>query len=189
MDKHSGKKKRKRSHTEDSDSKKKPKKTHNKSNTTDGKDNLVTPQQEYAYSMPSVNHIGNKDVRARMRAKLHAISRAEKKKRKEKRKKEREELGDAAPPPQVPRTLDNTREPDETTVKQDDVEIKEDTAVDEFADYFDNKTTPKIMITTSPNLYNKGRVTLPFIKDLIAAIPNSTYRKRRNFTLKQIIEY
>ena len=49
---------------------------------------------------------------------------------------EEEELGDKAPPRQVPRTLDNTRDPDETVVGPEDAEILEDERTDEFSDYF-----------------------------------------------------
>jgi len=113
----------------------------------------------------------------------------EKRKRKEKRRKEIETLGDAAPPPKQQRTLENTREADDTMVQPQDEEVKEDTAVDEFADYFANKTTPKLLVTTSPKTHRRARETGPFIKDLVSIFPNMTYRKRKNFTLKEIVQY
>jgi hypothetical protein len=54
-----------------------------------------------------------------------------------------------APPKKIPRTLENTREADETIVNPLDEEVLEDEAEDEFSNYFDGKVTPKILITTS----------------------------------------
>ena len=50
---------------------------------------------------------------------------------------------------QQPKTLDNQREHDLTTVEADDEEALEDEASDEFAPYFNRSTSPKIFITTS----------------------------------------
>lgn len=47
----------------------------------------------------------------------------EKRKRREVRTKEREKLGDNAPPKQVPKTIENTREPDATYVDIADEEV------------------------------------------------------------------
>jgi ribosome production factor 1 len=47
----------------------------------------------------------------------------------------------------VPKTLDNTREADETMVDNDD-EVAQDEAMDELASYFSGKT-PKILVTSS----------------------------------------
>ena len=63
--------------------------------------------------------------------------------------KEAELLGEDAPPKQIPRTIENTREPDETTVREDDLEVKEDEDVDEFSSYFRCEREPKLLITTS----------------------------------------
>lgn len=48
----------------------------------------------------------------------------------------------------MPNTLENTREFDETIVEEDE-EVAADEATDEFAEYFQNGLTPKILITTS----------------------------------------
>jgi len=87
------------------------------------------------------------------------------------------------------RTLDNTREPDDTFVVANDEEVQLDTAVDEFSDYFANKTTPKILITTSRNYDRKGKLTVPFIKDLVKMIPNMIYRPRKNYKLKDVVDF
>lgn len=47
----------------------------------------------------------------------------------------------------VPKTIDNTREKEDTFV-EDDEEVAEEEATDEFAQYFSGKA-PKILITTS----------------------------------------
>jgi len=99
------------------------------------------------------------------------------------------ELGDKAPPLPKQRTLDNTREPDDTMVAENDEEVIQDTNVDEFADYFLNKTTPKILITTSMNFDRKGKLTLPFIRDLVRVFPNMRYRRRKNYKLTEIVEF
>uniref|UniRef100_A0A6B2L9U3 Brix domain-containing protein n=1 Tax=Arcella intermedia TaxID=1963864 RepID=A0A6B2L9U3_9EUKA len=113
----------------------------------------------------------------------------EKRKRRERRQKEREQLGDAAPPPPPQRTLDNTREPDDTFVQPDDEELKNDTAVDEFAEFFLNKGMPKILITTSPHRNKRGKETMSFVEDLLKMFPNMTFRERRNYALKEIVDY
>jgi len=66
--------------------------------------------------------------------------------KKERRKKNKAELGDEAPK-KVTRTLENTREFDETIVKPDDEEVLQDEATDEFASFF-NGEAPKLAITT-----------------------------------------
>ena len=78
-----------------------------------------------------------------------------KKKAKAERARQIEELGEAAPPKQIPRTIENTRIADETAVLPNDVEILGDEADDEFAEYYRNEKKPKIMITTRPKCSKK----------------------------------
>lgn len=69
-------------------------------------------------------------------------------------------MGDKAPPKLVPRTLENTREEDVTTVEvktdgakealQDD-EVDWDIANDEFKDFFERSYEPKVLITSGDN--------------------------------------
>ncbi len=54
-----------------------------------------------------------------------------------------------APPRNKQKTLENTREKDETIVAADDEEVKADEAMDEFASYFSGEKVPKVLITTS----------------------------------------
>ena len=74
-----------------------------------------------------------------------------KKEAQQQRKKEAEALGDKAPPKQVPRTIENTREYDATTVDVDDEEVQFDITHDEYESYFSKTYEPKILITSSDN--------------------------------------
>ena len=49
-------------------------------------------------------------------------------------------------PKTVPRTLENTREPEETIVLPDDDEVLQDEKTDELADVFDRKIATKVLI-------------------------------------------
>ena len=66
-----------------------------------------------------------------------------------KRKKEAEALGDKAPPKQVPRTIESTREHDITTVDPEDEEVQFDISHDEYESYFSKIYEPKILITSA----------------------------------------
>ncbi|XP_042320259.1 ribosome production factor 1 [Sceloporus undulatus] len=103
---------------------------------------------------------------------------------KKKRKKEREALGDKAPPKPIPKTIENQRVYDETTVDPNDEEVTLDEATDEFAPYFNRQTVPKILITTSDR--PRGR-TVRFCEQLSTCIPNSHVYYRRGLALKRII--
>lgn len=110
----------------------------------------------------------------------------EKKKLREKRKREQDSLGENAPPKQIPRTLDNTREADETMVAPDDEETLTDEKLDEFSDYYADGRTPKLLITSSVFAHME---TLEFIDQLIDIFPNSHFYKRGTFSLKKIVQY
>ena len=66
--------------------------------------------------------IRNKQKRVATFAKFAKQGEKEQKKERKKRQKEAEELGEEAAPRKAQRTLDNTREPDETVVQPDDAE-------------------------------------------------------------------
>lgn len=115
-----------------------------------------------------------------------SLKRKEKREARAKRQRETAELGEEVAPRKQPRTLDNTREADETVVKADDVEVTKDEEEDEFAPYFLHGKKPKIMITTQ----NKASSpTYQFIKDLIDTLPNAYYYKRGMFELKKICKW
>ena len=127
--------------------------------------------------------IGNKHKRQEQ----YALYKKEKAKRKrakhEQAKKLEEELGAAAPPKQVPRTQDNTREVDDTVVAADDDEVQLDEQADAFEQYFSGTKDPKIMITTRPRPSKK---IFEFIGDLLDLLPNAFYYPRKKFHVKEI---
>ena len=51
-------------------------------------------------------------------------------------------------PLKQPRTIENLRVKDETYIKEQDNEVMKDEAIDEFAEYFNEKKTPKLLVTT-----------------------------------------
>lgn len=75
------------------------------------------------------------------------------------RRKEAEALGDNAPPKQIPRTIENTRENDITTVDEEDEEVIFDISHDEYESYFSKTYEPKILITSSDNPHSVRNYT------------------------------
>lgn len=84
------------------------------------------------------------------------------------------------------RTLDNMRTPDVTMVTHEDQEVFEDEENDEFAQYFNSTVTPKVIITTAqsptPGLIH-------FVKEMLGVFPNSEFRPRKAFALKDICKW
>ncbi|PIA39044.1 hypothetical protein AQUCO_02700308v1 [Aquilegia coerulea] len=137
--------------------------------------------------LPSL--IKNKQKRSAVHAKL----KHEKKKEKKKKSKAREaaerralELGEEPPPKPVPRTIENTREADETVCRPDDEELFAGNDADEFSSILKREATPKILITTCRFNSSRGPA---FIKELLSVIPNAHYYKRGTYDLKKIVEY
>ncbi|KAJ1654669.1 Ribosome production factor 1 [Dispira simplex] len=85
----------------------------------------------------------------------------------------------------VPKTLENTREYDETYVEDGDMEVEEEEEQDEFAQYF-NGQSPKILLTTSKIA---SKASKSFATDLLTVFPNSRYVRRGKYRIQQIIEY
>eukprot|EP00941_MAST-03F_sp_MAST-3F-sp1_P001258 g1258.t1 len=134
----------------------------------------------------NTSRIANKCKRTQVYAKVKKKRVLEKKARREKRKREADELGDEAPAKQVPKTLDNTREADETVVTPEEHEVIEDEASDEFSDYFLKGKEPKLMITTRPK---PSAELYKFIRELLVLFPNAFYYKRGKFNVKEICQY
>ncbi|XP_040263873.1 ribosome production factor 1 [Bufo bufo] len=180
--------------SESGDSKKRKKSKSNKPEEKDAASGISQQpgpsggeQQQPASHFPptfSVSEIKNKQRRQFMFMKLKMERRKEKLALRKKRKKEREALGDKAPPKAVPKTIENQRVPDETTVDPEDEEVAYDEATDEFAPYFNRQTAPKILITTSDR--PRGR-SVRFTEQLNSIIPNSHVYYRRGLALKKII--
>lgn len=89
-----------------------------------------------------------------------------------------------APAKQIPRTLENTREVDETTLQPDDEEVELDDLTDEFASYFAKEYVPKILITT----VDKPRTsTIKFCRELELVLPNAEFRYRNYAHIKKTL--
>ncbi|XP_007421442.1 ribosome production factor 1 isoform X2 [Python bivittatus] len=146
--------------------------------------NPAEPSQAVFPPSFSVSEIKNKQRRHFMFLRWKQQQKKEKLALKKKRKKEREALGDKAPPKPEPKTIENQRVYDETTVDPNDEEVTLDEATDEFAPYFNRQTVPKILITTSDR--PRGR-TVRFCEQLSTCIPNSHVYYRRGLALKKII--
>uniref|UniRef100_A0A3B3DRP6 Ribosome production factor 1 n=1 Tax=Oryzias melastigma TaxID=30732 RepID=A0A3B3DRP6_ORYME len=132
----------------------------------------------------SVSEIKNKQRRHMMFTKLKQEKRKQKLQLRKKRKKERAALGDKAPPKEVPKTIENQRVFDETTVDPEDEEIAFDEGTDEFSAYFNGLTNPQVLITTSDRPRGK---TVRFCEQLASVIPNAHVYYRRGLALKRII--
>ncbi|KAG8132584.1 putative Ribosome production factor 1-like protein [Naja naja] len=146
--------------------------------------NPAEPSQAAFPPTFSVSEIKNKQRRHFMFLRWKQQQKKEKLALKKKKKKEREALGDKAPPKPEPKTIENQRVYDETTVDPNDEEVTLDDATDEFAPYFNRQTVPKILITTSDR--PRGR-TVRFCEQLSTCIPNSHVYYRRGLALKKII--
>ncbi|KAG8262918.1 hypothetical protein J6590_043905 [Homalodisca vitripennis] len=104
-------------------------------------------------------------------------------------RKKRKQEGQA---PGIPRTIENTREPDATIldpkVEENEERIEEmniDIQNDEFQSYFQNDYEPKVLITYSDNPLSKTRA---FGVELGRVIPNSLTRYRQRCSIKKIIK-
>lgn len=136
--------------------------------------------------MKNPSKIRNKVKRQEIYAKYKQQKKKVQKKLREEKLKEIEELGDAAPPKQIPKTIENMREYDSTTVHENDEEIAGDEHDDEFAVYYNNSKTPKLMITTRPNCSKK---LFPLIGDIMQMIPNAFYYPRGKLTVKEMVNF
>ncbi|XP_061682341.1 ribosome production factor 1 [Syngnathoides biaculeatus] len=132
----------------------------------------------------SLAEIKNKQRRHIMFMKLKQEKRKKKLELKKKRKRQEKILGHKAPPKQAPKTIENQRVYDETTVDPEDEEVAFDEATDEFSAYFNGLTNPKVLITTSDR--PRGR-TVRFCEQLATVIPNAHVYYRRGLALKRII--
>lgn len=137
--------------------------------------------------LPSV--IKNKEKRSKVYASLKRDKRSEKRKQakaREAAEKRALELGEELPPKKIPRTIENTREPDETVCKPNDAELFAANDADEFSKILKQEMVPKILITTCRFNSTRGPA---FIQELLTIIPNAHYYKRGTHELKKIVEY
>merc|ERR1711865_730507 len=135
----------------------------------------------------AISRVRNKCKRTQLYQEAKHVAKKHASKVRRKRQKEHALLGDDAPPKQEPRTLDNTREADDTVVDGDDEEVAGDENMDEFASYFNSDIPPKIMITS--NFAKRPSVFChTFIDDLKGVFPNSAYYKRGTHEVKKIVK-
>ncbi|XP_057958123.1 uncharacterized protein LOC131150996 [Malania oleifera] len=137
--------------------------------------------------LPSM--IKNKEKRSIVHGKLKHEKKLEKRKKAKVRdaaEKMALELGEEPPPKQIPRTIENTREFDETVCRPDDEELFAGNDADEFSSVLNGERTPKILITTCRFNSSRGPA---FISELLSVIPNAHYYKRGTYDLKKIVEY
>ncbi|KAF8821097.1 putative IMP4 family U3 small nucleolar ribonucleoprotein (snoRNP) [Cardiosporidium cionae] len=87
---------------------------------------------------------------------------------------------------QVPFSIESLKKPDETRVSQEDQEIDEENATDEFSEYFSGKKAPKLMVSTSRRPSAKLH---DFLTELMLIIPNIFYYKRGPNSIKDLSKY
>ena len=134
--------------------------------------------------------IRNKQRRSELYGKLkHERAVAKKKRRETRQKAEAEaiEAGETPEPRQIPKTIENTRVKDETYIEDtNDADLIEQDAEDEFASYFSQATSPKIIVTTSRN---PSGDMFKFLENLFTVIPNAYYYARRTYHVKEIVKH
>ena len=118
--------------------------------------------------------------------KLKKEGEAANRKARKKRQKEAEALGEAAPDRKLQqKTLDNTREVDETIVGPDDPDIAAEDSFDEFSEHFSQRLPPRTVVTTSmkPSKYLEE-----FLVEIIEMLPNAEYRNRGSCAVKDMCD-
>ncbi|KAJ6822116.1 ribosome production factor 1 [Iris pallida] len=153
------------------------------------KDEAADVKEEKKKSKLLPSMIKNKEKRSEVHTKLKREKKIEKRKQAKAREaaiKQALELGQEPPEKKVPRTIENTREPDETVCRPDDEELFAANDADEFSTILKQETTPKILITTCRFNSTRGPA---FIRELLSVIPNAHYFKRGTYELKKIVEY
>lgn len=133
----------------------------------------------------STKHIGNKIKRQEVYNRVKKQKNAIKKAKREQRKKDMKDPEKKDLPKNVPKTLDNMREEDETILVSEDEEVRRDEEEDEFRKYFDGET-PKTIITTNNH---PSKPLIQLVKSLLDLIPGSFYYSRRNYDIKEICQY
>eukprot|EP00755_Sulcionema_specki_P026151 Sspe_Gene.1669::Locus_557_Transcript_1_1_Confidence_1.000_Length_1238::g.1669::m.1669/K14846/RPF1; ribosome production factor 1 len=128
----------------------------------------------------------NKIARIRYHQKRKLEKRVRKQARREKRDRAIAELGPDAVPKQEPKTIENMRDAEQSFVHSSDEEVVGDEEDDEFAEYFKDGVTPKLLLTTQSR---PSMRTVAFIQELLTLFPNSEYVPRKNHKLRVINQY
>jgi ribosome production factor 1 len=127
------------------------------------------------------------DKKRELWGKLRTQNRDCKRARREEREGIRKALGKKAPAKSIPKTKENLRKPDVTIVDEvNDDEIVLDEQDDEFAKYYADKKNPKVLITTSPRPSYRVKM---FVREALWLFPNSIYRPRKDYQIKEITEF
>jgi ribosome production factor 1 len=127
------------------------------------------------------------DKKRALFAQLRDQNRDAKRGRREEREAARKAMGDKAPAKSIPKTKENMRKPDVTIVDDvNDQEIVLDEQDDEFAKYYRDKKNPKVLITTSPRPSHRVK---QFVREALWLFPNSIYRPRKDYQVKEIVEF
>ncbi|KAK7868626.1 hypothetical protein R5R35_008435 [Gryllus longicercus] len=131
-----------------------------------------------------INKIKNKEVRSRLFVKL----KRQKRKAKIAEKKKRKEEG-TNKPSKPTKTIESTREEDDTAFdkldEEGNLEVRKDLENSEYAPYFARQYEPKVLITFSDNPAKK---TMLFGRELQRIIPNALCRLRKRIPVKNIVE-
>lgn len=152
-------------------------------------DDGPAPSAETASIGQLTSHIANKQKRSDAYAKLK--HKKQKAKRTERKKQQAavakaEELGLEPPAKKIPKTIESTREQDETVVALDDAEVQADEAQDEFSEHFQRVRPPNVLLTTC---YKPSGIMYKFLSEMLEVLPCATYYKRQGFPLKKICQY
>lgn len=78
------------------------------------------------------------------------------------------------------------RVPDDSIVTLDNHEVKLDEEIDEFIKYYSGLSIPKVIITTKKKASQK---LIDFCQEFIGVVPNLEFYERRDYHIKEIIEY
>jgi len=145
-----------------------------------------TSSVDAAFLQIDTSSIKNKQKRTKIFQRQQAEkTRLKSKEKRAKRKKTALALGEDEQVKKKPQTIDSTREVDETLITQNDEEIENDEAQDEFANYFTGSVEPKIIITSC---YRPTKRSYQFIRDLLHVFPNSVYYARKKYPIKTIVQ-
>ncbi|XP_071849938.1 ribosome production factor 1-like [Apostichopus japonicus] len=143
------------------------------------------PTEPPIFPQNTFSHIRNKTRRRELYRQFKLDVAKSKKLEKLRKKKEKEELGDKAPPKQVPKTIESMRVFEETMVDPGDREVQHDEDHDEMAPYFKREVAPKVLITHSNRTVWRIR---KFLRELRSTIPSSKVFRRKNIRLKRVIQ-
>jgi hypothetical protein len=86
----------------------------------------------------------------------------------------------------IPKTIENTRILEGTEIDENDDEIIGGDGIDEFQNVISGSTNPKVYISTT---IEAGRLSCRFAQELQSVIPQSVYKRRRNWGMKKLIRF